>query len=85
MMNTTGSSSRADKDSRAFLTTKSHVCVIFMNDNSCDYSSFDMHLVSSYMNNQRIYYFIISAMSAANQAEFQQLMKNCKNSLQLLK
>ena len=84
MMNTTDSSSRADKDSRAFFTTKVHTHVISINDNSHDYSSFDMHLVSSYMNNQLIYYFIISTISAADQAEFQQLMKDHKNFLQLL-
>ena len=85
MMNTTDSSSRAGEDSRAFSTTKLHACVIFRNDNLHDYSSFDMHLVSNYMNNQLIYYFITDAISAADQAEFQQLMKNCRNSLQLLK
>ena len=84
MMNTTDSSSRTDEDSRAFSTIKSHVHMIFMNNNSCDYSSFDMHLVSSYTNNQLIYYFITSTISAADQAEFQQLMKDCKNFLQLL-
>ena len=70
MMNTTGSSSRTGKSSRASSTTKLHVCVISTNDNSCDYSLFDMHLVSSYMNNQLIYYFITDAISAADQAEF---------------
>ena len=84
MMNTTDSSSRAGEDSRAFSTTKLHACVIFMNDNLHDYSSFDMHLVSNYMNNQLIYYFIISVILAADQAEFQQLMKDHKNFLQLL-
>ena len=36
------------------------------------------------MNNQLIYYFIIDVISAADQAEFQQLIKDCKNFLQLL-
>ena len=80
-MNTTDSSSRADKDSRASSTTKLHVCVTLTNNNSCDYFSFDMYFMSNYMNNQLIYYFIISAISAADQAEFQQLMKDCKNFL----
>ena len=70
MMNTTDSSSRTVKDSRASLTTRSHACVTSINDNLCDYSSFNMCLVSSYMNNQLIYYFIISIISAADQAEF---------------
>ena len=85
MMNTIDSSSRTDKDSRAFSTTKLHVCVISMNDNLYDYSLFDMYLVSNYTNNQLIYYFITDAIFAADQAEFQQLMKDCKNFLQLLK
>ena len=71
MMNTTDSSSRVDKDSRASSTTKSHTCVTSTNNNLHDYSLFDMHLVSNYMNNQLIYYFIISTISAADQAEFQ--------------
>ena len=85
MMNTTDNSSKTVKNSKAFLIIKSHVCMIFMNDNSYNYSSFNMCLVSNYMNNQLIYYFIISAISAADQAEFQQLMKDYKNFLQLLK
>ena len=84
MMNLIISSSRANEDSRVSLTIKSHTHMFSTNDNSHDYSSFDMHLVSSYMNNQLIYYFIISTISAADQAEFQQLIKNCKNFLQLL-
>ena len=80
-MNTTDSNSRADKNSRASSTTKLHVCVTFMKDNLCDYSSFDMYFVSNYTNNQLIYYFITDAISAADQAEFQQLMKDCKNFL----
>ena len=83
-MNTISSSSRITEDSKASSITKSHIHVISMNDNLHDYSSFDMHLVSSYMNNQLIYYFITDAISAAVQTEFQQLMKKCKNFLQLL-
>ena len=83
-MNTTGSSSRAGKNSRASPTTKLHAHVTPTNDNLCGYPPFDMYLVSNYTNNQLIYYFITDAISAADQAEFQQLMKNCKNSLQLL-
>ena len=85
MMNTTNSSSKTVKDSKASSTTRSHAHVTSMNDNLRDYSSFDMCLVSNYTNNQLIYYFIISAISAADQAEFQQLMKDHKNFLQLLK
>ena len=70
MMNITDSSSRADESSRAFFTTKLHICMTFMNDNSHDYSLFDMYLVSNYMNNQLIYYFITDAIFTADQAEF---------------
>ena len=85
MMNTTDSSSRTAEDSRASLITRSHAHVTSMNDNLCDYYSFNMCLVSNYTNNQLIYYFITDVISAADQAEFQQLMKDCKNFLQLLK
>ena len=74
----------AGSASRALLTTRPHARVASMNDNPCDYSSFNMCLVPSYMNNQLIYYFIISAIPAADQAEFQWLMKDHKNFLQLL-
>src|SRR5437773_579693 len=70
MINTTDSSSRTIKDSRAFLTTRSHTYVTSMNDNLCDYSSFDMCLVFNYMNNQLIYYFITDAILATDQTEF---------------
>ena len=66
MMNTTDSSSRAGEDSRASSTIKSHAHVISINDNLYDYSLFDMYLVSSYTNNQLIYYFIINVISAAD-------------------
>ena len=75
MMNLT---TTADSVSRASLTTRLHAHVISMNDNLCDYSSFNMCLVSNYMNNQLIYYFIISTIFTADQVKFQQLMK-CKD------
>jgi len=65
-MNTT---TTTDENSRT-LTIKSHACVIFTNNNSHDYSLFDMYFVSNYMNNQLIYYFIISVIFVADQAEF---------------
>ena len=71
----------ADNASRASSTTRPHTHVISTNNNPRDYSSFDMRLVPSYMNNQLIYYFITDTISAADQAEFQQLMKDCKNFL----
>ena len=74
----------ADSISRILLTIKLHTHVIFMNDNLHDYFSFDMYFVSNYINNQLIYYFITDVISAADQAEFQQFMKDCKNFLQLL-
>ena len=56
-----------------------------INNNSHDYFSFNMHLVSNYMNNQLIYYYIFSAISAAEQAHFQQLMKQHKTFLELIR
>ena len=70
-MNSTITADSVSNVSRAFSTTRLHVCVTFMNDNLHDYSSFDMHLVSNYMNNQFIYYFIIDAILTADQVKFQ--------------
>ena len=42
-----------------------------INNNSCDYLSFDMCLMSNYTNNQLIYYYISNTISAAEQAHFQ--------------
>ena len=53
-------------------------------ENPRDYSSFNMRLVSSYTNNQITYHYITSAIPAAKQARFQQLMKQRKTSLNLL-
>jgi len=66
------------------LTTNLNAHVNSINDNLCDYFSFDMHLVSNYMNNQLIYYYIFSAISAAEQACFQQLIKQHKTFLEML-
>ena len=79
--NATGNADNDDNMSTANLNA--HVDSI--NDNSHDYFSFDMCLVSNYMNNQLIYYFIFDTISAAEQACFQQLMKQHKTSLELLK
>ena len=56
-----------------------------INNNSHDYFSFNMHLVSNYMNNQLIYYYISDTISAEEQACFQQLMKQHKTSLKLIR
>ena len=53
-------------------------------DNSCGYFSFDMCLVSNYTNNQLIYYYISDTIFTAEQACFQQLMKQHKTSLEML-
>jgi len=74
----------ADSISRVSSITRLHAHVISMNNNLCDYFSFNMCFMSSYMNNQLIYYFITDTILTADQAEFQQYMKNCRNSLQLL-
>ena len=41
-----------------------------INNNLRGYFSFDMRLVLNYMNNQLIYYYIFSAILAAEQAHF---------------
>ena len=65
-------------------TANLNICVNFINDNSHDYFSFNMHLVLNYINNQFIYYYISDAISAAEQACFQQLMKQHKTFLEML-
>ena len=75
--------SNADNDDNVF-TTNSNTCVNSIDDNSHDYFSFDMCLVLNYMNNQLIYYYISDAISAAEQACFQQLIKQYKTSLEML-
>ena len=82
-MNSTHTANDNDNDDSE-LITNFHVCVIFMSENSCDYSSFDMHLVFNYMNNQLIYYYISDAISAIEQLWFQQLMQQHKIFLDLL-
>ena len=77
-MNSTGNSS----DSMS--TTNSNAHVNSTDDNPHDYSSFDMSLMPSYTNSQLIYYFISNAISAAEQAQFQQLIKQHKTFLELL-
>ena len=88
MMTTAGNSSsnviNADNDNN-MSTANSNTHMNSTDDNSCDYLSFDMHLVLNYINNQLIYYYIFSTISAAEQAHFQQLMKQCKTFLALLK
>ncbi len=66
-------------------TINLNICVNFTDDNSHDYLLFDMHLVSNYTNTQLIYYYISDTISAAEQVHFQQLMKQWKTSLELLK
>ena len=65
------STTTASSISRASFTTRLHAHVTSTNDNLRDYSSFNMHLVSNYMNNQLIYYFITDTISAEDQSEFQ--------------
>src|SRR5438034_10069643 len=54
-------------------------------DNPRDYPPFDMRSLLNYMNNQIIYYFISGTIPAVKQARFQQLLKQHKISLELLK
>ena len=64
----------AGNDNNVF-TANLNTCVNSINDNLHDYFLFDMCLVSNYMNNQFIYYYIFSTIFAVKQACFQQLMK----------
>ena len=73
----------ADNDNNVF-TANSNTHVNSIDNNLHDYSSFDMCLVSNYTNNQFIYYYISDIISAAEQAHFQQLMKQHKTSLEIL-
>ena len=73
----------ADNDDNVFIANL-NIYMNFINDNLHDYFLFDMHFVSNYTNNQLIYYYISDAISAAEQACFQQLMKQCKTSLEML-
>ena len=84
MMNRTTTAGSTSNASRASFTTRPHARVASTNNNPRGYPPFDMHLVPSYMNNQLIYYFITSAISAEDQSEFQWLMKDHRNFLQLL-
>ena len=81
--NSSSNASSTDNDDNVS-TTNLNACVNSMNDNSRDYSLFDMCLMLNYTNNQLIYYYISEAISAAEQACFQQLMKQHKIFLTLL-
>ena len=65
-------------------TANSNAHVDSTDNNPHGYSPFDMHLVSNYINNQLIYYYISDTISAAEQACFQQLMKQYKTFLEML-
>ena len=87
-MTTAGNSSdnvinAGNNDNMSTVNLNAHVNSI--DDNLCSYSSFDMHLVPNYMNNQLIYYYIFNIIFTAEQACFQQLMKQCKTSLELIR
>jgi hypothetical protein len=53
-------------------------------ENPRGYPPFDMRLVPNYTNNQVTYYYTTGAIPAAEQARFQQLMKQRRTSLDLL-
>ena len=73
----------ADNSDNMF-TANSNICVNSTDDNSHDYFSFDMCLMLNYTNNQLIYYYISDAISAVEQACFQQLIKQHKIFLEML-
>ena len=64
------SSNSNANNSNSKLITNMHTCVTSMLENSYDYSVFDMYLVFNYINHQITYYYIISTISAADQAKF---------------
>ena len=74
----------ADNNDNVF-TANLNIHMNSTDNNLHDYFSFDMHLVLNYTNNQLIYYYISDAISAAEQACFQQLMKQHKTSLELIR
>src|SRR6266513_6128904 len=76
-------SSNAGNDNN-MSTANSNTRVNSTNNNLCDYFSFNMCLVLNYTNNQLIYYYISDTISAAEQPQFQQLMKQHKIFLDLL-
>ena len=80
----TNTMNATDNNSSSVSATNLNACVNSTDNNSHDYLSFNMSLMLSYMNSQLIYYFIFSTISAAEQAQFQQLMKQHKTSLELL-
>ena len=61
-----------------------NACVTFIVENSSDYSSFNLCLISIYMNNQLHYYHMISAMLDVNKAAVKNQLKNCKALLKLI-
>ena len=88
MMTTTENSSsnvtdNADTSDNVF-TVNLNIHVNSIDDNSHDYFSFNMCFVLNYTNNQLIYYYIFSAIFSAEQAHFQQLIKQHKVSLELI-
>jgi hypothetical protein len=78
--NAAGSSGNGDN----VPTTNPNVRVDPTDDNPRGYPPFDMRLVPNYTNNQLTYYYTSGAIPAAEQARFQQLMKQRKTSLELL-
>ena len=74
----------ADNDNN-MSTANSNTHVNSTDNNLCDYFSFDMCFVSNYTNNQLIYYYISDIILIAEQACFQQLIKQHKIFLKLIK
>src|SRR5436189_154572 len=59
----------ADNSDNVF-TANSNICMNSTDNNLHDYFSFDIHLVSNYINNQLIYYYIFDIIFTAEQAYF---------------
>src|SRR5438477_4528803 len=61
-----------------------HIHVPPTPENPHGYPPFDMHLVPNYTNNQITYYYTTGVIPASDQAQFHQLMKQHKTSLDLI-
>src|SRR5437762_327994 len=72
------------KASETSIIVNLNACVTFIIKNSSDYLSFDLYLISIYMNNQLCYYHMISVILDVNKAAVKNQLKNCKASLKLI-
>ena len=70
--------------SETFAVINLNTYVTSITENFFSYLSFNLHLISIYMNNQLCYYHIISAMLDADKAAVKNQLKNHKALLKLI-